>query len=87
MNKMGAPMKMNAPAKDQPRNSSRVNRPRKLKSLANTRCSFERDDVSSKSSSRSRLLVAHDLFRKPVSTFRDHAHELREVYQCAPNST
>jgi hypothetical protein len=24
-------------------------------------------------SSRSRLLVEHDLFRKPVSTFRDHA--------------
>src|SRR5215211_9466875 len=25
------------------------------------------------SSSRSRLLLEHDLFRKPVSTFRDHA--------------
>src|SRR5262249_10715505 len=25
------------------------------------------------SASRSSLLVAHDLFRKPVSTFRDHA--------------
>src|SRR5262245_27885622 len=31
------------------------------------------------SSSRSSLLVEHDLFRKPVSTFRDHALAVRSV--------
>src|SRR5581483_11331525 len=34
---------------------------------------LERDRFRSKSPSRSRFLLAHDLFRKPVSTFRDHA--------------
>src|SRR5262249_59350619 len=34
---------------------------------------LERDAASSKSTSRSNLSVSHDLFRKPVSTFRDHA--------------
>jgi hypothetical protein len=34
---------------------------------------LERDDFIFESSSRSSLSVEHDLFRKPVSTFRDHA--------------
>jgi len=33
---------------------------------------LERDAFIFGSASRSSLLVAHDLFRKPVSTFRDH---------------
>src|SRR6187551_1127226 len=33
--------------------------------------------------SRSRLLVKHDLFRKPVSTFRDHALANRSRYSAA----
>src|SRR5262249_33609798 len=34
---------------------------------------LERDDFIFESSSRSNLFVEHDLFRKPMSTFRDHA--------------
>src|SRR5436190_10992812 len=34
---------------------------------------LERDDFIFESSSRSSLFVEHDLYRKPVSTFRDHA--------------
>src|SRR6266576_3415676 len=36
-------------------------------------CSLERDDFIFESSSPSSLLMEHDLFRKPVSTFRDYA--------------
>src|SRR5215475_14212808 len=36
-------------------------------------CSRSEMPFPSKSASRSSLLVAHDLFRKPVFTFRDHA--------------
>jgi hypothetical protein len=39
---------------------------------------LERDDFES--SSRSKFLLAHDLFRKPVPTFRDHAL-LNELHQ------
>jgi hypothetical protein len=34
---------------------------------------LERDGFRFESSSRSRSLVEHDLFAKPVSTFPDHA--------------
>jgi hypothetical protein len=34
---------------------------------------LERDDFILESSSRSRFLFEHDLFRKPLHTFRDHA--------------
>src|SRR5262249_58140461 len=47
---------------------------------------------SSKSASRSSLLVAHDLFRKPISTFRDHAlaspemRSRRNAMKTSPNA-
>src|SRR5690349_21796692 len=34
---------------------------------------LKRDDFISESSSRFNFMLAHDLVRKPVSTFRDHA--------------
>jgi hypothetical protein len=37
---------------------------------------LERDDLLFESLSRSTLLLEHDLFRKPASTFRDHALEV-----------
>src|ERR1700730_15978050 len=39
--------------------------------------SLERDDFSSNRQSRSTSLFEHDLFQKPVSTFRDHALEVK----------
>src|SRR5262249_55507507 len=44
--------------------------------LAVMRRAKERDDFSSNRHLTPSFLVEHDLFRKPVSTFRDHALEI-----------
>src|SRR6185436_13326514 len=42
------------------------------------------DFVHGATAKRRRVLVEHDLFRKPVSTFRDHALRWRRLYHPAP---
>jgi hypothetical protein len=39
---------------------------------------LERDDFSSSRHPRATCLFEHDLFRKPVATFRDHALAVAE---------
>src|SRR3954464_9835098 len=47
---------------------------------------LERDDVSSSRHPALPLLFAHDLFRKPVATFRDHALAYAACPACASTS-
>ena len=57
------------------RNSSFLG-PNRMNKLLNESSQLERDDFSSNRHPALPLFIEHDLFRKPVATFRDHALRL-----------